>query len=441
MHLQGTDTANLTPRYRGVHTPLGVKQLAKNPWLANIRPMQSQNHVEPPDSSLPPVPPELEPLLLQLHAAIEVEDLWEATRNLLREAFPCVRVTLFLGHLGMGEARLVFTDPPLEADAHWFEERGKLNPFSPWIEKNVGADHYIFSEIVGPPEVFHATPFYQRFAAREGWDKGLSGLFWNREEVRAMLSVYRGTNQPDFTSADIPHLRSLMRHIGIAVERVQRLDREENIRKSLETFTRTMPLPLVLVDWERTVVFANRAAYESAANWNYGEEKARLYNSRDCFKVPTVILQQIDVLKKGIQATEPKILASSLPPPLSITDPRNDRWKARVETVRIGRDSLARPGFFIQFIDPEDAGSPNTDESNLNNRENPRLSAARLRALSSLTPAERELVRYVCKGLSNREIARALNKSILTVKTQLNSIFQKLNIARRTQIVARFGPR
>lgn len=405
-----------------------------------IRPMQPENHAETSDSLLPPVSPELEPRLLQLHAAIEVDDLWEATRDLLREAFPCVRVTLFLGHLGMGEARLVFTDPPLEADAHWFEERGKLNPFSPWIEKHVGADHYIFSEIVGPPETFRASAFYQRFAAREGWDKGLSGLFWNKQEVRAMFSVYRGADQPDFTADDVPSLRSLMRHIGIAVERVQRLDREENIRKSLETFTRTMPLPLVLVDWERAVVFANRAAYESAANWNYGEEKARLYNSRDCFKVPSVILQQIDVLKIGIQATEPKILASSLPPPVTVTDPRNDQWKARVETVRIGRDSLARPGFFIQFIDPEGDGPP-SDENHADHREAPPLSAARLRALSSLTPAERELVRYVCKGLSNREIARALNKSILTVKTQLNSIFQKLNIARRTQIVARFGPR
>ncbi|MCC5841014.1 MAG: helix-turn-helix transcriptional regulator [Opitutales bacterium] len=402
--------------------------------------MQTENHAETPDLPLPPLPPELEPRLLQLHAAIEVDDLWEATRDLLREAFPCVRVTLFLGHLGMGEARLVFTDPPLEADTHWYEERGKLNPFSPWIEKHVGADHYIFSEIVGPPETFHASTFYQRFAAREGWDKGLSGLFWHKQEVRAMFSLYRAPDQPDFTAADVPPFRSLMRHIGIAVERVQRLDREENIRKSLETFTRTMPLPLVLIDWERAVVFANRAAYESAANWNYGEEKARLYNSRDCFKVPTVILQQIDVLKKGIQATEPKILASSLPPPVTVTDPRNNAWKARVETVRIGRDSLARPGFFIQFIDPEGDAEPN-GESLADNREGPRLSAARLRALSSLTPAERELVRYVCKGMSNREIARALNKSILTVKTQLNSIFQKLNIARRTQIVARFGPR
>ncbi|HRE07147.1 MAG TPA: hypothetical protein PKX00_16150, partial [Opitutaceae bacterium] len=48
--------------------------------------------------------------LFPLHAATEVDELWRAVLPLLRAAFaPCVRVTLFLGHFNMREARLVFT--------------------------------------------------------------------------------------------------------------------------------------------------------------------------------------------------------------------------------------------------------------------------------------------------------------------------------------------
>jgi len=43
--------------------------------------------------------------LLALHAAMEVEPLWRAFQRLMRAAFPVHRVTLFLGHLGMGGAR------------------------------------------------------------------------------------------------------------------------------------------------------------------------------------------------------------------------------------------------------------------------------------------------------------------------------------------------
>jgi DNA-binding CsgD family transcriptional regulator len=39
--------------------------------------------------------------------------------------------------------------------------------------------------------------------------------------------------------------------------------------------------------------------------------------------------------------------------------------------------------------------------------------------------------------LSNAEIARRLGKSVLTVKTQLNAVFRKLGLKRRTQLVAR----
>ena len=51
-----------------------------------------------------------------------------------------------------------------------------------------------------------------------------------------------------------------------------------------------------------------------------------------------------------------------------------------------------------------------------------------------LTPRERELVRLVASGRSNREIAAAVHLSEKTVRNNLSSAFSKLGIARRTEV-------
>jgi RNA polymerase sigma factor (sigma-70 family) len=54
------------------------------------------------------------------------------------------------------------------------------------------------------------------------------------------------------------------------------------------------------------------------------------------------------------------------------------------------------------------------------------------KTLEVLTHRERQIVRLVCDGLSNKEIARHLNVSRGTVKVHLHNIFQKLEISNRT---------
>jgi DNA-binding NarL/FixJ family response regulator len=52
-----------------------------------------------------------------------------------------------------------------------------------------------------------------------------------------------------------------------------------------------------------------------------------------------------------------------------------------------------------------------------------------------LTPREREILRRLASGGTNRRIANALFISETTVKTHLNNIFRKLNVTRRLQAV------
>jgi DNA-binding CsgD family transcriptional regulator len=52
--------------------------------------------------------------------------------------------------------------------------------------------------------------------------------------------------------------------------------------------------------------------------------------------------------------------------------------------------------------------------------------------LPELTQAEREICRLLVEGASNKEIARALNKSEATVRNQLHAVFAKLAVRTRT---------
>src|SRR6185312_14762066 len=57
-------------------------------------------------------------------------------------------------------------------------------------------------------------------------------------------------------------------------------------------------------------------------------------------------------------------------------------------------------------------------------------------ALTALTDRERQIMRLVSEGLSNKEIGRRLDTADGTIKVHLHNIFQKLDISNRTALAA-----
>lgn len=363
--------------------------------------------------------------LVALHAAMEVEPLWRAVRGLLRTGLAPHRVTLFLGHLGMGEARVVFTDPPIAKLEEWYSARGRGNPFSPFIEANRGRKFYRFSEVLPPRTEFVRTDFYRRFARPEGWDKGVSALYWQRREMTAMFSLYRAPAQPEFTDTEMALLRYLYPFIGTAIRRVQRLHTERLARRSLEEFNRNIPVGLVVLDWEMRVEFANPEAQRQCAAWNFGPDAVRVYNPRDTFALPAEVLAACRALHAAVLARNPK---QPVPQPgdvAHVTPAAESGLRAQVTVLNNPESVLARPRFLV-VLDARPSVAGRTEA----------VSAERLRHLRDLTPREREIAVLVCEGLSNREIARTLSKSVLTIKTQLNSVFRKLGVKSRARLMA-----
>lgn len=58
------------------------------------------------------------------------------------------------------------------------------------------------------------------------------------------------------------------------------------------------------------------------------------------------------------------------------------------------------------------------------------------KSLTQLTERERQIMRLVSEGLSNKEIGRRLNTADGTIKVHLHHIFQKLDISNRTVLAA-----
>ena len=58
------------------------------------------------------------------------------------------------------------------------------------------------------------------------------------------------------------------------------------------------------------------------------------------------------------------------------------------------------------------------------------------KAITALTDRERQILRLVSEGLSNKEIGRRLKITDGTIKVHLHNIFQKLRVSKRTALVA-----
>ena len=84
------------------------------------------------------------------------------------------------------------------------------------------------------------------------------------------------------------------------------------------------------------------------------------------------------------------------------------------------------------------SASPGTAEATTEPRPQPQVMREAYRPEGerpkpNLTEREKEVLRLVCDGLTNAEIATCLHVSRETVKSELKRIFRKIGVANRTQ--------
>lgn len=106
-----------------------------------------------------------------------------------------------------------------------------------------------------------------------------------------------------------------------------------------------------------------------------------------------------------------------------------------IDTARLSRSTFAFAGVCLGDLEQLQNGiktiTPYLHEALLN------MYLSHSPVVPGLTPAEENVYRLLSDGLSNKEIAKILNKSDATIRNQLHAIFVKLGVGTRTEAVAK----
>ena len=104
--------------------------------------------------------------------------------------------------------------------------------------------------------------------------------------------------------------------------------------------------------------------------------------------------------------------------------PRQPHFQVYLRLVRHKTFPMIKPLFLLRF------------ETRRADDERRQDGADNFAPLTQLSAAERELALLICRGHSNAVVAQRLRKSVYTVKAQLHSIFRKLKVKSRSQLIA-----
>lgn len=397
-------------------------------------------------SSSTPDPDRIIAALHPLHLAATSEEVWTAVLAFLR---PCVAhafIELFLPELA-----------GRQDDAAWNRWAalfpGYIRSRGVTISRNYLQSHprarvYTFSEIlevdptaaeelqiennVGTPPLPAAEPAPPRchdFA---------NLVFWSPQgQLRAMLSVCRREEHGPFTPRDHADLSQLYWAVHAALERVARQRRERARRECAEAYVGTLPAAALFVNGGGEVLFANHAAYDLCAMWNFGPQKAVSFNTRACFALPEAIHQAIVRLQANDEAE-----LSAGGNGAGRTSPPAPGPSSRIVSTQVVHPAIRGLSAAVHRQPDSLTAEPGTPRFviSLTYRDTflgANSTALHATALQLLSPAERRVALLARDGLTNKEIASRLKRALPSVVWTLHVIYQKVGVRNRAQLAKR----
>lgn len=341
--------------------------------------------------------------IVALHSATDAAGVFAAVRRFLRETMPASFIA-FLLH-GRERDRETFLrcagqprppDPELRASLRLVDEarRRQRRKALRANVSNAGVDS-------------DRRPSGARAGTHPALLLGFDGCGY----ARALLLVARSSG--NFRPDELELLERLRVHATAALRVVRTLQRERVTRLALQKLLSRFPVGIVVLDWEERTLYRNATAAELCARWNYGGEARSLHASR-VFRIPKEVLRACRSLDTA---------NSRAPAEAVVTSPARPTVRAVVQSVRFEVKSLGRPRHLIHF-------------EQISSKRGSHAAPTRMDLLLRLSPRERELAEVVSRGVSNADAARALGKSVYTVKKQLQGVYRKLGVTNRARLTA-----
>jgi DNA-binding CsgD family transcriptional regulator len=369
--------------------------------------------------------------MLKLQAATTADQFWTAAQALIAQAAPCSTRWLCLRPIRMATAMMLLRETAETreerdlsckrnhhldaADAALLETLFARHPAILHFRKNAGLPLvHLRQEELGP-----ASESQMQWPELSAWKFGAALAFWKRKRLQGLLFLHRTEQESDFSETELKALRELHPQWQTALCRIITLRRQQAQKELLTGVLKPLPLPLVLCDSQLKIVCETAAGLEARIGWEQGAERARVFNLSSRRALPPDLADFCRARISVWEGAGPARRAAMEKKKEKLEHPSALRLSAKVQLVRERNFPLSKPFFLFQF---EANGAP--------------VVANNLAALSPLSACERKLALLVSEGHSNADISRRLGKSLHTIKAQLHSIFRKLKVKSRSQLIA-----
>lgn len=370
--------------------------------------------------------PLLATALLDVCAAVTYEDFADAAVRFCRVAVPHQNAEVMLNYLDFDadEALLVRGHFPTKRYRTPEEKERRIRattPVNDWVVSHQAKVYRGHGQILPEASVLEKSELYREIMVPEGWHDFLGMAFRSGPTIDSTIFINRGREQPAFTPSEAAVFEEAYPYFQAALSRVRLLENTRAIRTDLESTLLELPVATLLLDWHLNVEHANQSAARMCAAWTHGPARARALKLPARPTVPTdlrAVCADLKAAWSGRGDGGIRLLRRTL------THPEAPSLQATITLLRPHALRLAAPTFLIRITEVATGGAAQG--------EHPDVSAL----LSRLTHAERELVPHLRLGLTNKEIAATLGKSVPTVKKQVGSILEKLSLTSRAKLIA-----
>ena len=363
-----------------------------------------------------------EALLVRLHEVDDVAKLAKATFDLIEVQFPYQFLILLFRPL---EFELPCRFFPLKykpvvddymAESHKHDIWLRRSPVNPHVSVVRHSDYT-------PQSLLRRSAYYKKVLIPLDSEFGASIVAWRDTTWLATLTLMRNQEQGDFSTEEMEELQALQPHFACVIRRMARYQESRLVDSSVRHFMSSLPTATLILDWNLKVLHYNATASHLCSQWKNGT-RASFFKAPRRIQVPGDILAELERMRPSIMAQKwgngPRGRRSMH---LDYHHPTASWLSASIEFLASRSLSLSKGTFLVTLKEERSSAQGETASEKLN----------------QLTRRERECALLAAQGLHNRDIAKKLGKSEITVRNQLSSIYRKLGIDTRHKLVAAFS--
>jgi DNA-binding CsgD family transcriptional regulator len=360
--------------------------------------------------------------LLAVYSANTLDQFIDESFKILHDTVSCEYVSAIYQRAGDGLYRERDSKGRIWS-GEFMRRYVELTPAIPFVLRNPGVPVISTRDAMpGSESEILQSPFYREVMQRQGWRHAAVLCFWIEPPVFPVLvlSALRSSKQSDFSRRDLNRFERLHPFLSPAVTRLRQASISAAVSKGVSRAMRLASRGVIVVDSQLTIVCCNPRGRQALGRWHGSPEGGRKLADRSS-RLPPVLAAACNRVGRLVQTATRRTAGSAPERHERVHGGRGSGLAASV-TAMCGTDGIGEPCFVIEFDDHVAAATG-------------RIAPV----LAMLTRAERDVALAVAEGLSNKEAAAQLGKTLDAVKFLLHRAYKKLGTSNRTQTALLLG--